>query len=124
MAKIHGIDHSGGPGGAVWGAITGTLSTQNDLQSALNGKAPSAEGVSNGNSHDHIGGDGAQVDHAGLSNIGATTHAQLDTHLGLTTTAHGGLLPATSFSGLAKITVSTVPPGAPSVGDLWISTAA
>lgn len=34
------INVSGGPGGeAVWGGITGTLSTQTDLQSALDGKA-------------------------------------------------------------------------------------
>ena len=31
-------------------------------------------------------------------------------------------LPATSFSGLAKITVGTVTPVAPSFGDLWIDT--
>jgi len=29
---------SGGGGGAVWGSITGTLSSQTDLQTALNGK--------------------------------------------------------------------------------------
>jgi hypothetical protein len=97
MAKIHGIDHSGGPGAATWGGITGTLSAQNDLQSALDNKASWANGVTNGNIHDHVGGDGAQIDHTGLSNAGTNTHAQLDTHLGLTTTAHGGLLPATSL---------------------------
>lgn len=32
---------SGGPGGAAWGDITGTLSAQNDLQTALNAKAAS-----------------------------------------------------------------------------------
>ena len=41
--------------------------------------APSAKGVTNGDSHDHAGGDGAQIDHTGLSNIGANTHAALDT---------------------------------------------
>jgi hypothetical protein len=46
--------------------------------------------------------------------------ADLSTHTGLTTTAHGGILPSSSFSGLAKITVGTVPPTNPSVGDLWI----
>lgn len=29
----------GGGGGSTWGSITGTLSSQTDLQSALNGKA-------------------------------------------------------------------------------------
>jgi len=31
--------------------------------------APSTEGVTNGNLHDHAGGDGAQIDHAGLYNL-------------------------------------------------------
>jgi hypothetical protein len=31
---------TGSPGGAVWGTITGTLSSQTDLQTALNGKQP------------------------------------------------------------------------------------
>ena len=36
---------SGGGGSVAWGQITGTLSSQTDLQTALNGKAPT--------SHDH-----------------------------------------------------------------------
>lgn len=39
-------------------------------------------GVTNGNSHDHVGGDGAQIDHTGLSNIGVHSHAQIDSALG------------------------------------------
>ena len=31
--------------------------------------APAAQGVTNGNTHDHAGGDGGQVDHAGLANL-------------------------------------------------------
>ena len=31
--------------------------------------APIAKGVTNGDSHDHSGGDGAQIDHAGLANL-------------------------------------------------------
>lgn len=36
---------AGGGGGGVWGSITGTLSAQTDLQSALDGKATSAQGA-------------------------------------------------------------------------------
>lgn len=41
--------------------------------------AVAAKGVTNGDSHDHVGGDGAQINHTGLSNIGTNTHAQVDT---------------------------------------------
>lgn len=40
------------------------------------GYAPSAQGVTNGNSHDHAGGDGAQVDHGGLGGLADDDHTQ------------------------------------------------
>jgi hypothetical protein len=39
--------------------------------------------VTNGDSHDHSGGDGAQISHTTLSNIGTTSHADLDTFVGV-----------------------------------------
>jgi hypothetical protein len=51
-----------------------------------------------------------------------TKTTELAAHASLTTTAHGGVLPSTSFSGLAKITVSASAPGTPSAGDLWVDT--
>lgn len=53
--------------------------------------APAAEGVSNGNTHDHSGGDGGQIAHSALSGIGTNTHAQIDAFI-----AAGAL---TSFQG-------------------------
>jgi len=45
------------------------------------GYAPSDQGVTNGNNHDHNGGDGSQINHTTLSNVGNNTHATIDSHL-------------------------------------------
>ena len=47
-----------------------------------------------------------------------TSHTHV--HESLTITAHGGILAASSFNGLSKISVGISQPSSPSVGDLWI----
>jgi hypothetical protein len=42
--------------------------------------AVAAKGVTNGDSHDHVGGDGAQVDHGGLAGLSDDDHTQYVKH--------------------------------------------
>ncbi len=59
--------------------------------------AVAAKGVTNGDSHDHAGGDGAQINHTGLSNIGTNAHSAIDTFIASKAAA----------SGLASLNAST-----------------
>lgn len=54
--------------------------------------APIAKGVTNGDSHDHSGGDGAQIDHGGLAGLSDDDHTQYALRsANIKFTAEGGL---------------------------------
>lgn len=53
-----------------------------DLQAAVLDKAPAAEGVTNGNLHDHVGGDGARIPLGGIVDATATDKVLLRSSAG------------------------------------------
>jgi len=60
------------------------VATATDIPTRADGDArfaPIAKGVTNGDTHDHAGGDGAQIAHGALSDVGTNSHANIDTHL-------------------------------------------
>jgi hypothetical protein len=67
-----------------WAYVKSVLKTYFDGLYAVTGK-----GVTNGDSHDHDGGDGAQIDHTKLSNIGTNAHSAIDTFISSKATASG-----------------------------------
>ncbi len=77
------IPTSGGGGSSVWGSITGTLSDQTDLQSALNGKQASGSYFTVGN------------------NLSEGTASTMRTNLGLGTLAtQNGTAPGSTIAGI------------------------
>ncbi len=67
--------------GAVSGDGPGTtdhsaLSNLDYASAGHTGFAPDSEGVTNGDTHDHAGGDGAQIDHGGLGGLADNDHPQ------------------------------------------------
>lgn len=48
------------------------------VRDAIGGFAPAAAGVTNGDTHDHSGGDGGQIAHTALSSIGTNAHSVID----------------------------------------------
>jgi hypothetical protein len=55
--------------------------------------APAAQGVTNGNSHDHAGGDGAQIDYSSLSGLPSLTATATATPAGGLSIQNGNLVP-------------------------------
>jgi Major tropism determinant N-terminal domain/Phage tail repeat like len=109
----------GGGGGNSWGSITGTISSQTDLQAALDGKADDA--------HSHVISDvtGLQTALDGKQPTGsyaASSHTHSISNITGLQTALDAKIDDTQFDGLAKITVGATAPSSPSTGDLWIDT--
>lgn len=61
--------------------------------------ALAAKGVTNGDSHDHSGGDGAQIAHTALSAIGTNAHSVIDTFIASKAAASG----LASLDGSSKV---------------------
>jgi hypothetical protein len=60
---------------------------------AIAASAPAAQGVTNGNSHDHAGGDGAQIDYSSLSGLPSLTATATATPAGGLSIQSGNLVP-------------------------------
>ncbi len=74
------------------------------VREGLAGYAPVAMGVSGGDQHAHAGGQGAQINHTTLSNVGTNTHAAIDNHLASQLNPHN----TTAAQVGADITTGTV----------------
>jgi len=81
QAAIAGLSPGGGGGGVTdHGALSGLGDDDhpqyhNDTRGDAR-YAPLAQGVTNGDSHDHAGGDGAQIDHGGLAGLADDDHTR------------------------------------------------
>lgn len=68
--------------------------------------AVAAKGVTNGDSHDHAGGDGAQIDHGGLAGLSDDDHTQYVKHA-LVTSANDFLIASGSGAVVKKTLAET-----------------
>jgi hypothetical protein len=79
---------------AISAAATDATTKANAAQSAaIAASAPAAQGVTNGNSHDHAGGDGAQIDYSSLSGLPSLTATAGATPSGGLSIQNGNLVP-------------------------------
>lgn len=69
--------------------------------------ALSGDHVTNGDSHNHAGGDGAQIDHGGLAGTGDDDHTQYLTVARHDSDDHSGLVEFVSFSQPGAVTAGT-----------------
>lgn len=99
-ARYTPIAHAGGSGVHAIASVTG-------LQTALDGKATIANGVTNGDSHDHSGGDGAAIAYAnvtGTPTLGTSAELDYGTSAGNTVILDGlARLPAVDGSQLVNL---------------------
>lgn len=91
----------GGSGATTWGSITGTLSSQTDLNSALNGKASS--------SHTHAQSDVTNLvtDLAGKA-ASVHTHSQYDDKWTYTTLGSNNTVSTTAFANVTGMSFSAL----------------
>jgi hypothetical protein len=77
--------------------------------------------VNMNHTHAAVGATGGVIDHVNLSNIGTTTHANIDSHIANTTTAHGAVATATASKLMVRDGAGRVAVVAPSAaGDVAI----
>jgi len=75
-----------------------------------------SKGVTNGDSHDHLGGDGGTIAHSSISGSGINTHTQIDTFInskgiagGLASLTSGSLVEQNPANATATPTASKIP---------------
>lgn len=98
-------------------------SLHHTLGTGANQAAAGNRGVTNGDAHDHAGGDGGQIAHGSLSAIGTNTHAQIDSaisasasHISDTANPHSTTAAQVGAPSLANLASNTTGLGAALVG--------